>query len=190
MRIAASSALISREFLIVIASVSCIYGLGSPEDFKEMMLPLEVGMQLERDQLLENLVTILYNRNDVDFKRGCFRVRGEVVDIYPAYMESAIRVEFWDELERLSSLDPLTGELGAPIERFHLYPATQYVTPKAKIDQAIGAIRAELEQQIAFFEADNRLIEAQRIRMRTEYDIELLQEVGFCTGIENYSLFI
>ena len=191
LRIAASSALISRQDVIVIASVSCIYGLGSPEDFKEMMLPLEVGMQLERDQLLENLVTILYNRNDVDFKRGCFRVRGEVVDIYPAYMESGIRVEFWgDELERLSSLDPLTGEVGAPLEMFHLYPATQYVTPKAKIDQAIGDIRKELEQQIAFFEAENRLIEAQRIRMRTEYDIELLQEVGFCTGIENYSRYL
>ena len=123
LRIAASSALISRQDVIVIASVSCIYGLGSPEDFKEMMLPLEVGMQLERDQLLENLVTILYNRNDVDFKRGCFRVRGEVVDIYPAYMESAIRVEFLgDELERLSSLDPLTGELGAPIEKISPVP--------------------------------------------------------------------
>ena len=191
LRIAASSALISRKDVIVIASVSCIYGLGSPEDFKEMMLPLEVGMQMERDQLLENLVTILYNRSDLDFKRGCFRVRGEVVDIYPAYMESAIRIEFWgDELEQMSSLDPITGEVGAPIQMFHLYPATQYVTPKAKIEKAIGEIRQELDHQIAFFEADNRLIEAQRIRMRTEYDIELLQEVGFCTGIENYSRYL
>ena len=186
LRISASSSLISRNDVIVIASVSCIYGAGSPEDFKAMMIPLRAGLELSRDNFLENLVTILYNRNDIDFKRGTFRVRGDVVDIYPAYMESAIRVEFWgDELESIRELDPVTGETGEVLEMFDLYPATQYVTPKDKIDSAIGGIRKELDERIAYFESQNMLLEAQRIRMRTEYDIELLQEMGFCTGIEN-----
>ena len=190
LRISASSSLISRNDVIVIASVSCIYGAGSPEDFKAMMIPLRAGLELSRDDFLENLVTILYNRNDIDFKRGTFRVRGDVVDIYPAYMESAIRVEFWgDELESIRELDPLTGETGDVLEMFDLYPATQYVTPKDKIDSAIGGIRKELDERIAYFESQNMLLEAQRIRMRTEYDIELLQEMGFCTGIENYSRY-
>ena len=170
--------------------MSCIYGAGSPEDFKAMMIPLRAGLELSRDDFLENLVTILYNRNDIDFKRGTFRVRGDVVDIYPAYMESAIRVEFWgDELESIRELDPVTGETGEALEMFDLYPATQYVTPKDKIDCAIGGIRKELNERIAYFESQNMLLEAQRIRMRTEYDIELLQEMGFCTGIENYSRY-
>ena len=190
LRISASSSLISRNDVIVIASVSCIYGAGSPEDFKAMMIPLRAGLELSRDDFLENLVTILYNRNDIDFKRGTFRVRGDVVDIYPAYMESAIRVEFWgDELESIRELDPVTGETGEVLEMFDLYPATQYVTPKDKIDSAIGGIRKELDERIAYFESQNMLLEAQRIRMRTEYDIELLQEMGFCTGIENYSRY-
>lgn len=190
LRISASSSLISRNDVIVIASVSCIYGLGSPEDFKAMMIPLRAGLELSRGDFLENLVTILYNRNDIDFKRGTFRVRGDVVDIYPAYMESAIRVEFWgDELESIRELDPVTGETGEALEMFDLYPATQYVTPKDKIDRAIGGIRKELDERIAYFESQNMLLEAQRIRMRTEYDIELLQEMGFCTGIENYSRY-
>ena len=190
LRISASSSLISRNDVIVIASVSCIYGAGSPEDFKAMMIPLRTGLELSRDNFLENLVTILYNRNDIDFKRGTFRVRGDVVDIYPAYMESAIRVEFWgDELESIRELDPVTGETGEALEMFDLYPATQYVTPKDKIDSAIGGIRKELDERIAYFESQNMLLEAQRIRMRTEYDIELLQEMGFCTGIENYSRY-
>jgi excinuclease ABC subunit B len=191
LRISASSSLISRNDVIVIASVSCIYGLGSPEDFKAMMIPLRAGLELSRDDFLENLVTALYNRNDIEFKRGTFRVRGDVVDIYPAYMESAIRVEFWgDELESIRELDPVTGETGEALEMFDLYPATQYVTPKDKIDSAIGGIRKELDERIAYFESQNMLLEAQRIRMRTEYDIELLQEMGFCTGIENYSRYL
>jgi excinuclease ABC subunit B len=191
LRISASSSLMSRKDVIVIASVSCIYGLGSPEDFKAMMLPLRVGMELSRDEFLEQLVTILYERNDIDFKRGSFRVRGDVVDIYPAYMESGIRVEFWgDELESIRELNPVTGETDQALEMFNLYPATQYVTPKDKIDAAIGSIRQELEERVAYFESKNMLIEAQRIRMRTEYDIELLQEMGFCTGIENYSRYL
>lgn len=191
LRISASSSLISRNDVIVIASVSCIYGLGSPEDFKAMMIPLRGGLELSRDDFLEQLVATLYNRNDIDFKRGTFRVRGDVVDIYPAYMESAIRVEFWgDELESIRELDPVTGETGAIMEMFNLYPATQYVTPKNKIDAAIAGIRQELDERVAYFESQNMLLEAQRIRMRTEYDIELLQEMGFCTGIENYSRYL
>ena len=190
LRIAASSSLISRSDVIVVASVSCIYGLGSPEDFKEMMFPISPGLEISRDAFLERLVDILYTRNDVAFKRGTFRVRGDIVDIFPAYMETAIRVEFWgDELERICALDPLTGETGNSLESFHLYPATQYATSKEKVARAIPQIRAELEERVAWFESQNLLLEAQRIRMRTEYDIELLQEMGFCTGIENYSRY-
>ena len=190
LRIAASSSLISRNDVIVVASVSCIYGLGSPEDFKEMMFPIKPGLEISRDVFLERLVEILYTRNDVAFKRGTFRVRGDVVDIFPAYMETAIRVEFWgDELERVCTLDPLTGETANNLESFHLYPATQYATSKEKVARAIPQIRAELEERVAWFESQNLLLEAQRIRMRTEYDIELLQEMGFCTGIENYSRY-
>ena len=188
LRIAATSALISRRDVIVVASVSCIYGLGSPEDFKAMMIPIEAGREISRDALLVRLVENLYERNDIQFKQGCFRVRGETVDIFPAYMETAIRVEFWgDEVERIRSLDPLTGETGESFQQFHLYPANQFITPKDKVERAVKDVRAELEEQIGVFEKSQRLIEAQRIRMRTEYDIEMLQEMGFCQGIENYS---
>jgi len=188
LRIAATSSLISRRDVIVVASVSCIYGLGSPEDFKEMMIPIEKGQELARDSLLTRLVENLYERNDIQFKQGQFRVRGETVDVFPAYMESAIRIEFWgDEVERIRSLDPLTGDTGSSYDSFHLYPANQFITPKEKIDQAIGQVRIELDEQISEFEKSNKLLEAQRIRMRTEYDIEMLQELGFCQGIENYS---
>ena len=191
LRISASSSLISRKDVIVIASVSCIYGLGSPEDFKSMMLVLKSGMELSRDQLLEHLVEILYNRNDIDFKRGTFRVRGDVVDVFPAYMETAVRFEFWgDTLEAIYLLDPLTGDTDQTISGFDLYPATQYATPKDKIETAIHGIRAELDERVKWFESQNMLLEAQRIKMRTEYDIELLQEMGFCTGIENYSRYL
>lgn len=188
LRISASSSLIARRDVIVVASVSCIYGLGDPEDFEEMMIPLQVGEEVRRDDFLEKLVEILYDRNDIDFKRGSFRVRGEVVDVFPAYMESAVRIEFWgDEIESIRDLDPLTGELGEKHDYFHLYPANQFITPKYKVDKAIQNIRAEMEEQVAYFEKEKLLIEAQRIRMRTEYDIEMLQEIGFCNGIENYS---
>jgi excinuclease ABC subunit B len=162
--------------------------LGSPEDFKAMMIPIEVGCEISRDALLVRLVENLYERNDIQFKQGCFRVRGETVDIFPAYTETAIRVEFWgDEVERIRSLDPLTGETGQAFQQFHLYPANQFITPKDKIERAIKDVRSELEEQVDVFEKSQRLIEAQRIRMRTEYDIEMLQEMGFCQGIENYS---
>jgi len=188
LRIAATSALISQQDVIVVASVSCIYGLGSPEDFREMMIPLRVNDTLNRNAFLERLVENLYERNDIDLSRGHFRVRGEVIDIFPAYMESAIRVEFWgDVIECLQELDPITGNMGKNLDYFHLYPANQYITPRRKLDSAIQAIREELEDRVSFFEKSGRLIEAQRIRMRTEYDLELLQEMGFCSGIENYS---
>jgi excinuclease ABC subunit B len=188
LRIAATSALISRRDVIVVASVSCIYGLGSPEDFKAMMIPIEVGKELGRDAFLSRLVENLYERNDIQFQRGCFRVRGETVDVFPAYMESAIRIEFWgDEVERIRSLDPLTGEAGAEFSQFHLYPANQFITPRDKMERAIKDIRVELDGRISELEAGERLLEAQRIRMRTEYDIEMMQEMGFCQGIENYS---
>ena len=188
LRIAASSSLISRRDVIVVASVSCIYGLGSPDDFEEMMIPLQIGEEIPRDQFLTKLVEILYERNDIDFKRGTFRVRGEVVDVFPAYMESAVRIEFWgDEIESIRDLDPLTGDLGEKHDQFHLYPANQFITPKYKVDKAIHLIREELDHQVRHFEKEKLLLEAQRIRMRTEYDIEMLQEIGFCSGIENYS---
>lgn len=188
LRIAATSSLISRRDVIVVASVSCIYGLGSPEDFKALMIPIRCGEELGRDPFLERLVENLYERNDINFQRGTFRVRGETVDVFPAYMESAIRIEFWgDEVERIRSLDPLTGEPGTTFETFHLYPANQFITPRHKLQHALKGIRSELDQQVGHFEQNQRLLEAQRIRMRTEYDLEMLQEMGFCQGIENYS---
>ena len=188
LRISATSSLISRRDVIVVASVSCIYGLGSPDDFKAMMIPLEVGGELGRDAFLERLIANLYERNDVNFKRGAFRVRGETVDVFPAYMESAIRVEFWgDEVEGIRALNPLTGEPGQRFEQFHLYPANQFITPRDRMQAAIAGIKHELTGRIAEFEKEMKLIEAQRIAMRTEYDLELLQEIGFCSGIENYT---
>ena len=191
LRISACSSLISRRDVIVVASVSCIYGLGSPQDFKEMMFSMNPGMSISRDDFLARLVEILYERNDIDFKCGTFRVRGDVVDIYPAYMESGIRIEFWgDKLEAIYGIDPVTGKTGKRMEMFHLYPATQYVMPREKIESSVKYIRREMEERVAYFESKNMLIEAQRIKMRTEYDIELLQEMGFCTGIENYSRYL
>ncbi len=191
LRIATTSSLLSRRDVLVVASVSCIYGLGSPDDFKEMMIPIRVGDELGRDAFLEKLVANLYERNDVNFTRGKFRVRGETVDVFPAYMESAIRIEFWgDEVERVRALDPLTGECGHSFETFHLYPATQFVTPRDKMLLAVERIKSELEARVAEFESAGKLLEAQRIRMRTEYDLEMLQEMGFCQGIENYSLHL
>src|SRR5690625_1172579 len=191
LRIAATSALISRPDVIVVASVSCIYGLGSPEDFKEMMIPLRVGSELGRDVFLNRLVDNLYERNDYELKRGRFRVRGDVVDVMPAYLESGLRVEFFgDEVDSLAEFHPETGETGEPLQQFDLYPANQYITPRRRLEAAIRAIREELEERVAYFENNQLLLEAQRIRMRTEYDLEMLQEMGFCNGIENYSRHI
>ncbi len=188
LRIAATSSLLTRRDVIVVASVSCIYGLGSPEDFEKMAIHLVKGDRLNRDVLLEKLVGNLYERNDIEFRRGTFRARGDVVDVFPAYMESAIRLEFWgDEIDSIREMDPLTGKLGDNLHNFLLFPANQYVTSPEKLKPAIALIKEELDEQVAYFEQQNKLIEAQRIRMRTEYDLELLQEMGFCSGIENYS---
>jgi excinuclease ABC subunit B len=188
LRIAASSALVSRRDVIVVASVSCIYGLGSPDDFKEQRISLERGGILPRQVLLERLVDNIYSRNDYELKRGTFRVRGDVVDIMPAYLEQGLRVEFWgDEIEALSEFDATTGEVIRVLDKFDLYPANQYVTSKDKLGDAVARIKAELDTRVAEFEAKGLLLEAQRIRMRTNYDLEMLQEMGFCNGIENYS---
>lgn len=191
LRISATSALMSRKDIIVVASVSCIYGLGSPEDFQIMMIPLQLGDELGREYLLERLVENLYERNDVRFERGQFRVRGEVVDIFPAYMQKAIRIEFWgDKVEQINELNPVTGEVGVSLNAFHLYPAKQYITPEKRRKQATIQIKEELQQRVADLEKNKRLIEAQRLRMRTEYDLEMLNELGYCSGIENYSRYL
>ena len=189
LRISASSALLSRRDVVVIASVSCIYGLGSPEDFLALMIPLRQGLTIKRDELLARLVANQYSRNDTILERCTFRARGETVDIWPAYMESAIRLEFWgDTLEQIRELDAVTVRPGKTLEKFDLYPANQYVTSAARTKTAAEAIRAELEERVAHFERTNRLIEAQRIRLRVEHDLEMLRETGFCSGIENYSM--
>ena len=188
LRLATTGSLISREDVIVIASVSCIYGLGSPDDFRTLSIELSKGTGMGRDELLMKLVTALYNRNDMDLRAGRFRVRGDVVDVFPAYAEQPIRIEFWgDEIESLREFDVLTGETIGSFENFKIYPANQYVTTRDKIERACKSIEHELEERVATFEKENLLLEAQRIRMRTEYDLEMLREIGFCNGIENYS---
>ena len=188
LRLAATGSLISRRDVIVVASVSCIYGLGSPDDFRALSFEIALGEEFGRDKLLEKLVEGLYARNDVELKAGNFRVRGDVIDIFPAYSQNLLRIEFWgDEVENIRELDPVSGETLKRLEGYRLYPANQYVTTKEKVGGAIAAIRQELEERVAWFESENLLLEAQRIRMRTEYDLEMLQEIGFCNGIENYS---
>jgi excinuclease ABC subunit B len=188
LRIATTSSLVSRRDVIVVASVSCIYGLGSPEDFSAMRIPLRRGGTLNRTTLLERLVENLYERNDYELKRGAFRVRGDVVDVMPAYLEHGLRVEFFgDEIEALTEFEPVGGAVIRQTDQFDLYPANQYVTTKGRLDAAIGGIKAELEERVAYFEKNQQYLEAQRIRMRTNYDLEMLQEMGFCSGIENYS---
>jgi excinuclease ABC subunit B len=188
LRISTTSSLVSRRDVIVVASVSCIYGLGSPEDFAAMRIMLRRGDGLGRQRLLEKLVENLYERNDYELKRGAFRVRGDVVDVMPAYLEHGLRVEFFgDEIEALTEFEPVSGKVLRKIEQFDLYPANQYVTTRGKLDGAIAGIKTELEQRVTFFEMQEKYLEAQRIRMRTNYDLEMLQEMGFCSGIENYS---
>jgi excinuclease ABC subunit B len=188
LRISATSSLVSRRDVIVVASVSCIYGLGSPQEFMDLRIQLRRGDALGRQRLLERLVDNIYERNDLELKPGRFRVRGDVVDVMPAYSEQGLRVEFFgDEIESLAEFDPLTGTVTRRLEQFDLYPANQYVTSRGKLDPAIAGIRRELDERVAWFESRGQLLEAQRIRMRTNYDLEMLQEMGFCNGIENYS---
>ncbi|NLX25429.1 MAG: excinuclease ABC subunit UvrB [Lentisphaerae bacterium] len=189
LRLAATDALLSREDVIIVASVSCIYGLGSPEDYKEMVVSADVGESVKRDAILRKLVDIQYERNDYEPGPGRFRVRGDTLDIFPSYAKDyAIRLEFWgDEIESIKRIDPLTAETLETFDHIIVSPAKHFVMPQTKIDAALVAIRQEMEEQVAQFERENRLIEAQRIKMRTEYDLEMLKEIGFCGGIENYS---
>ena len=189
LRLSTTSALLSRRDVIVVSSVSCIYGLGSPEDYRAMLTPLSVGQQISREAFLSKLVDMLYERNDIAFTRGKFRVRGDVIEVYPANEdEMGIRIEFFgDEIDRLSHFDPLTGKVDKTVPGLTLFPAKQFVTPYEKLRRAQTTIREELDGRIAQFEGEGKLLEAQRLKMRTEYDLEMLQEMGFCSGIENYT---
>ena len=192
LRLSTMGSLITRDDVIVVASVSCIYGLGNPEDYKEMMLGIRQGEELGRDEFLTELVNLLFERNDIAFERGHFRVRGDVVEVRPAYLEeTAIRIEFFgDEIDRITSIDTRSGHIIDEVSHYVFYPAKQFVSSKEKLKTAMIAIRQELDDRIAWFEKNGKLIEAQRIRMRTEYDLEMMQEMGFCQGIENYSRHI
>ena len=192
LRLSATASLLERRDVIVVSSVSCIYGLGEPDDYGKMMISLRVGAALERDELLKKLVSIRYERNDIAFERNMFRVRGDTVEVWPAYWkDTAIRVEFFgDEIDRISEINVVTG---APIRRLQnipVWPANHYVTPKEKLDAAVQDIYREMEERVAFFEGEGKLIEAQRVKQRTLYDIEMIQELGYCSGIENYSRVI
>jgi excinuclease ABC subunit B len=191
LRLSAMSSLFSRRDVIVVASVSCIYGIGSKEDYEAMVIPVRVGMELSREQFLARLVDLLYDRNDIEFTRGQFRVRGDTVELRPAGREDGLRVEFFGEtIERLTRFEPLTGNKIEPLDAVTIFPAKQFVTTGDKMKRAILAIREELGERIAWFEKHGKLLEAQRIKMRTEYDLEMMEEMGVCSGIENYSRHI
>ena len=192
LRLSATASLLERRDVIVVSSVSCIYGLGEPEDFAKMMVSLRVGDTLERDEFLKRLVAIRYERNDIAFERNMFRVRGDTVEVWPAYWkDTAIRVEFFgDEIDRISEINVATGSPIRKLSHIPIWPATHYVTPKEKMDAAVQEIYKELEERVAYFEKEGKLIEAQRIKQRTMYDVEMMQELGYCSGIENYSRVI
>src|ERR1043166_1334315 len=188
LRLSTMSSLFSRQDVIVVASVSCIYGIGSKEDYEAMIIPIRAGMEMTRDHFLQRLVELQYSRNDIEFQRGQFRVRGDTVELCPAGREDALRVEFFGEdIERITRFEPLTGEKLESPDAVTLYPGKQFVTPAEKLRPALLAIREELSERIAWFEKQGKLLEAQRIKMRTEYDLEMMEEMGFCSGIENYS---
>jgi excinuclease ABC subunit B len=188
LRHAATAALLARKDVVIVASVSCIYGIGSPIEYEDKTVVLGVGIEIDRDVMLRKLVDIQYSRNDSFLGRGRFRVRGDVVEVQPAHMESAYRISlFGDEVEQITHFDPLSGEIYARLEHLAIFPATQYVTSKDTIERSVGEIRHELEEQVKLFESQGKLLEAHRIRQRTEYDLEMLQELGYCNGIENYS---
>ena len=189
LRLSATAALIERRDVIVVASVSCIYGLGEPENFEQMMVSLRPGMEKDRDEVLRQLIDIQYDRNDMDFKRGTFRVRGDTIEVVPAdHGDTAIRVEFFgDEIDRISEIDMLTGEVKNTLNHIAIFPASHYVVPKERMEKAIRNIEIELEEQVKYFKSEGKLLEAQRIAERTNFDIEMMRETGFCSGIENYS---
>lgn len=188
LRLRATMSLMERRDVIIVASVSCIYGLGIPQDYKEALIPLKKGEVIERDSLLERLITIHYGRNDISFERGAFRVRGDVVEIYPAYMEHSIRVEFFDNvIERITRINPINNRVLEEVPEYSVYPAKHFITTQESLDRAIESIERELEAQVRYFNSKNMLLEAQRIEQRTRYDIEMLKELNYCSGIENYS---
>ncbi len=188
MRLATTSSLVSRRDVIVIASVSCIYGLGSPEDYKDMMVGLQVGGTLDRDEVLTRLIDIQYERNDTDPDRGKFRVRGDCVEIWPSYEEFSYRIEFWgDEIERLSIINPTTGETIDNLQEVFIYPAKHFVLPEERIQNAVDNIRQELRERLELFRSQGKLLEAQRLNARTRFDVEMMLEMGYCPGVENYS---
>ncbi len=190
MRHSATRSLLEARDTVIVASVSCIYGLGSPRDYREMLLKIEIGEQLEREKILKKLVEIRYERNDIDFSRGKFRVRGDIIDIFPAYEKKAIRIELWgDEVKRISFFDPQTRNAENGLERVYIYPATHYLAPPERLDHILESIRKELEQRLAEFKSQGKLLEAQRLESRTNYDLEMISEVGYCSGIENYSRY-
>jgi excinuclease ABC subunit B len=188
LRLSATSNLVSRRDVLLVASVSCIFGLGSPEDYKASVLPLSRGQRIERDQVLRRLIDLQYARNDVDFKRGAFRVRGDVVELHPSYEEFAFRIDFFgDEISSITAINPLTGEVLRDDEHVFIYPAVHYVTPPDRLERALATIREELDQRVLHLRGQGKLLEAQRLLARTKYDMEMLAEVGICPGIENYS---
>jgi excinuclease ABC subunit B len=189
LRHSATRSVLTRRDVIVVASVSCIYGIGAPEDYLAMRLHLKTDMEISRDRLLRKLVEMHYERNDYDFHRGTFRVRGDRVEIFPAYEdERALRIDFFgDQIEQLSDIDPLRGTTLKPLPEAHLFPASHYVATRTTLNQAVETIKAELKKKIEIFRKNNKLIEAQRIEERTNYDLEMMHELGYCTGIENYS---
>src|SRR5665213_1258186 len=191
LRHAATDSLLSRKDVIIVASVSCIYGIGSVEDYNGLSITLVKGERRVRDKFLRHLTDIQYQRNDIDFHRGTFRVRGDVVDVYPAGEELAYRIEFFgDEVERITKLDPLTGEILANLDTFKIFPGSHYVTPQEKLKVALGQIEVELEQRLSLFKSESKLLEAQRLQQRTRFDLEMLEETGFVKGIENYSRYL
>ena len=189
LRHSATLALSERRDVIIVSSVSCIYTLGNPIDYRSMVISLRPGMQKSRDELLSKLVELQYERNDIDFTRNRFRVRGDVVEIFPVYSsDTIIRVEFFgDEIDRIAEVDPITGEVKATVRHAAIYPASHYIVPREKIESALQEIEQEMEQRVKFFTDRGKLLEAERIQQRTRYDIEMLKEIGFCKGIENYS---
>jgi excinuclease ABC subunit B len=191
LRHSATNSLLTRRDVIVVSTVSCIYGLGTPQEYVDRMLRLRVGMEMDRDEVLRRLVQIQYTRNDLAFTRGTFRVRGDTLEIFPVYEELAVRVEFFgDEVERLMTLHPVTGEVITEDAELYVFPATHYVAGPERMERAIRGIETELEEQVAFFERQGKLLEAQRLRMRTSYDVEMMRQIGSCSGIENYSMHI
>lgn len=188
LRLKAASSLLSRQDVIIVASVSCIYGLGSPEDWQKMNLFLDRGQIIGRNTILQKLVDILYTRNDISFERGTFRVRGDVIEVIPAYEKEAIRIELWgDEIERITIVDVLTGEVMNELDRVAIYPAKHFITPSERLEAAIEGIEKELAERIDYLKSRNKLLEAQRIEQRTNYDLEMIREIGYCSGVENYS---